>query len=345
MAVLALAGCGDDGGSGGQVVQIASTPSPSPTPTPTPTPSPTPTPAPAVDPYVLGTLRYSLASDIPADKLAGIRDAMEFAVAHTNVLGAFAGTVSVVYGSGTPTADASYQGQIRFGGAIGRRVALHELAHWFGSGSVGEWPGLVTNGRFTGPVANARIRAFDGAQAVLNADRMHFWPYGLNYDSEFAETQRNTQLVSAQRADMRLGVDETAAIAGVRRFHNRSGQLVLQGATTGATPTEEANAPASAKQQWRVTFADGFVTLTNAESGLAIEGTASGDNVAAVMAPASGATRQQWEMMPVGEGGWFLLRNRATGNCLDNIGNLAVGGAVRLWGCGFHPNQQWQLVR
>lgn len=344
--VLALAGCGGgDGATGSQAVQVAPTPSPSPAPAPTPAPSPTPTPAVAVEPYVLGTLRYSLASDIPADKLSAIRDAMEFAVDHSNVLGAFAGTISVVYGATTPTADASYQGQIRFGGSIGRRVALHELAHWLGTGSVGGWSALVTNGRFTGATANARIRAFDGEQAVLNADRMHFWPYGLNYDSEFVDTQRNTQLVSAQRVDLRLGSDETAAIAGLRRFHNRSAQLVLQGAAAGGVPTEDANALGSAKQQWRVTFADGFITLSNADTGLAIEASGSGDNVAATMATANGAIRQQWEMMPLGDGGWFVLRNRATANCLDNVGNLAAGGAVRLSRCGFGADQQWQLVR
>ena len=65
----------------------------------------------------------------------------------------------------------------------------------------------------------------------------------------------------------------------------------------------------------------------------------------AVMAPASSSTAQQWEMKPTGEVGWFLLCNRATGNCLDNIGNLAPGAPVRLWGTSWHPNQQWRLIR
>lgn len=137
--LLVVGGCGGGGSSDAPGVATV-TPSPSPTPLPSPTPVPTPTPTiTAVEPYTLGTLSYTLAADIPADKLPGIRDAMDYAISHTNTLGAFTGTVNVVYGAQTPTADASYRGTIRFGGSIGRRVALHELAHWLGSGSTGAW--------------------------------------------------------------------------------------------------------------------------------------------------------------------------------------------------------------
>ncbi len=349
-SALLLASCGGDGGGSPGSVAVVPAPTPTPAPLPAPTPSPTPSPSPtppapaAIEPYVLGTLSYTLAPDTPADKARAIRAAMDFAVAHTNTLGAFTGNIWVVYGANTPTADASFRGQIRFGGSIGRRVALHELAHWLGSGSVWQWSPAVANGRFTGALVGARIRAFDGAGAWLSADRSHFWPYGLNYDSEFSETQRNTQLVSAQVADMGIGSDATAAIGGVRRFQNRSSLFVLQGAAAGDVPIETYSVVSPA-QQWRVSFADGFVTLLNVETGLAIEAQRGGNDVPAAMATATGAPNQQWEMMPVGEEGWFLLRNRATGNCLDNIGVLTAAASVRLWGCGFHPNQQWRLVR
>lgn len=347
---LALASCGGDGGETSTVAVVnapASTPTPTPTPAPTPTPIPTPTPpaSAAVEPYTLGGLTFSMSPDIPADKVAAIRDAMEFAIAHTNAITGFRGNVPVVFGAGTPTADAGFLGQIRFGGLIGRRVALHELAHWLGSGSVEAWPRQIVNGRFTGPLATARIKAFEGPDAFLNADGAHFWPYGLNFDDEFSETQRNTQMVSAQVADMGLGPDAAAVVAGVRRFQNRSAELVLQGAASGSAPIETGNA-ATPAQQWRVTYADGFVTLVNVETGLALASTgATGDNAATTMAPAASSPRQQWEMMPVGETGWFLLRNRETRNCLDNVGNRAADAPLRLWGCGFHPNQQWRLIR
>ncbi|WP_058754351.1 RICIN domain-containing protein [Sphingomonas endophytica] len=296
-----------------------------------------------MEPYALGTLGYTLDPGIPGDKLEAIREAMDFAISHTNTLGAFSGNVYVTYGAGTPTADASYRGQIRFGGSIGRRVALHELAHWFGSGTTDEWDRLVRDGRFIGTRTVTRITAFDGPSAYLNAGGYHFWPYGLNYDNEFSDTQRNTQLVSTQVADMGLGQDVTAAIAGTRRFQNRSSRHVLQSVVSAGYPSEAASVTGGT-QEWRVTFADGFITLANGADGRMIKATASGDNAAAMMATADGSTAQQWEMMPTGDG-WFLLRNRATRNCLDNIGDLAAGAPVRLWGCGWHPNQQWRLIR
>lgn len=349
---LLLASCGGDGGGSSDNAPVVSTPAPAPVPTPLPAPTPSPSPSPlptppasaAIEPYVLGTLSYTLAPDTPADKVPAIRDAMDFAMAHTNTLGAFTGNIWVVYGAGTPTADASFRGQIRFGGSIGRRVALHELAHWLGSGSVWQWNAAVANGRFTGPLVDARIRAFDGANAWLSADSTHFWPYGLNYDNEFSETQRNTQLVSAQVADMGLGSDATAAIGGIRRLQNRSSLFVLQGMAAGGMPVE-AGSTISPGQQWQLTFADGYVTMLNVETGLAIGAQRGGDDVPTAMSTSTGARNQQWEMMPVGEGGWFLLRNRETGNCLDNIGVLTAGAPVRLWGCSFHPNQQWRLIR
>lgn len=340
--LLVVGGCGGGGSSDAPGVATV-TPSPSPTPLPSPTPVPTPTPTiTAVEPYTLGMLSYTLAADIPADKLPGIRDAMDFAIGHTNTLGAFAGTVNVVYGAQTPTADASYRGTIRFGGSIGRRVALHELAHWLGSGSTGAWARAVADGRFNGAKAVARIKAFDGSNAILNADGQHFWPYGLNYDGETSDTQRNTQLVSAQVADMGLGDDATAAIAGTRRFQNRSSGNILQSGTD--VPAQGTPGDGSA-QQWRVTFADGFITLASAADDRRITAQARGDDAAATLSTTGAATAdQQWEMLPTGDG-WFLLRNRATANCLDNIGSLAPGAAIRLWSCGFHPNQQWRLIR
>lgn len=358
LALLTSCGGGDggDGGqpAGGTTPAPAASPSPTPTPAPSPTPSPVPTPSPAptpasapspvaVVPYTLGSLGYTLAPDTPADKAAAIRDAMDFAVDHANALGAFYGNVNVAYNAGVRTADASYLGTIRFGGSIGRRVALHELAHWLGSGSVGEWGRQVQAGRFTGALTVARITAYEGPTAWLNADGQHFWPYGLNYDNEFGETQRNTQLVSAQVVDMGRGGDATAAIAGTRRFQNRSSSIVLQAAAAADVPSQGPSVGGGI-QQWRTVFADGFITLANVADGRMIQASGTGDGVAATLAAPATMPAQRWEMIPTGDG-WFLLRNRATRNCLDNAGNLAAGAAIRLWGCGSSPNQHWRLIR
>jgi len=49
-----------------------------------------------------------------------------------------------------------------------------------------------------------QIHTFDGPGAVVNSDGTHFWPYGLNYDSE-ASTENNRRhvlMVAALRRDM-----------------------------------------------------------------------------------------------------------------------------------------------
>ncbi|GGB27730.1 hypothetical protein GCM10011380_16690 [Sphingomonas metalli] len=303
---------------------------------PGPTAAPTPTPTAAPDLYVPGGLSWSFAGDIPDAVRPGIRDAMDWAINHTNTLADYRGMVTVTYNAGTPTAEAGYQWRIQFGGAIGRRVALHELAHWLGSGTYSGWRALLAEGRFTGPIATARVKAFEGPDAVLNADGQHFWPYGLNYDREFVDPQRNVAMVAAQRADMGLS-DGAAAIAGTRRFVNRSSSLWLDG--RGTAPAASATG-----QDWTVAYADGFVTLAE-PGGRRIDSLgATADGAATGLAAASGQPAQQWEMMPT-DGGWFLLRNRLTGKCLDNVGELSGGAPIRVWSCGGHPNQQWHLAR
>ena len=147
-------------------------------------PATKPTTPPATRP---GTLRFHFkgdASQWPADKREAIEKAMTEAAKYYNEVGGFDFDVPTVYSAGTPTADANYYSQIRFGGQIGTRTALHELGHVFGAGTHRNWQKLIKDGKWTGAAANAQLKEFDGPDAVLHADRMHFWPYGLNFDSE-----------------------------------------------------------------------------------------------------------------------------------------------------------------
>lgn len=90
------------------------------------------------------------------------------------------------YSPGTPTADGNINGNIRLGtGARNQRVIMHEIAHTLGVGTAGSWGNVVQDGVFTGKKATEALREATGDKdAVLKADRMHIWPYGLNYDSE-----------------------------------------------------------------------------------------------------------------------------------------------------------------
>jgi hypothetical protein len=133
-----------------------------------------------------------------------IVDAIDSAVALYNSLGEFDKVVTANYSPGTPTADGNYSGWLNFGGQINRRVALHEIAHALGVGQYRTWGKFVKDGKWTGEHALAQLREFDGPDAVLHADRQHFWPYGLNYDREGGEEneRRHVLMVAALRKDM-----------------------------------------------------------------------------------------------------------------------------------------------
>ena len=157
-----------------------------------------------------GGLRYRLSDgseNWPPEIRSRIVKAMDEAVALYNEHGRFDKELRVSYSPDTPTADANFNGHIRFGGQIGSRTALHEICHTLGIGTTREYRRLLEDGRWTGEHAVAQLREFDGPDAVLKGDRQHFWPYGLNYDREDGSEQRvrHVKMVIALRKDMGLG--------------------------------------------------------------------------------------------------------------------------------------------
>jgi autotransporter-associated beta strand protein len=157
-------------------------------------------------------LTWSLASgneSWPADKRAAIVSAMTEAVDLYNANGYFPKTLWANYNASVPTAQASYSGWIDFGGSIGTRVALHEISHTLGVGTVSAWNNNRSGNTWTGTFATNRVKLFNGASATLSADNAHFWPYGLNYDSEDGTTNRvrHIKMVSALRRDMNIVKD------------------------------------------------------------------------------------------------------------------------------------------
>jgi len=97
----------------------------------------------------------------------------------------FSHNIWIAYSSGVPTAEASYHGQVAFGSNqtymwVG--TAMHEFAHYFGSGTTAIWQSKTTTGIWTGPAGAALLKAATGE--TLKGDTQHFWPYGINYKSE-----------------------------------------------------------------------------------------------------------------------------------------------------------------
>ncbi|RYD36147.1 MAG: hypothetical protein EOP85_18470 [Verrucomicrobiaceae bacterium] len=154
-----------------------------------------------------GSITYTLSGGSekwPEDRKKRIVDAMDEAVEFLNKHGNFKKAVIANNSPGTPTADANWGGWINWGGSINRRVAIHEIAHTLGIGTHENWGKNIKDGKWIGKHGVAQIKEFDGEDAVLHADRMHFWPYGLNQDHESSKENdlRHVKMVEAMRKDM-----------------------------------------------------------------------------------------------------------------------------------------------
>ena len=137
-------------------------------------------------------------------------NSMQAVVNCYNAYGVFGGyNIYAYYNSGIPTAQASYLGSIGFGGTYpNQRVAQHESNHYLGSGTTQAWENMMAGGYWHGAKMNALAAQFDGDGTIIHGDTAHFWPYGLNYDSEVVNSSvflRNIAILYAERQDDGLG--------------------------------------------------------------------------------------------------------------------------------------------
>lgn len=112
--------------------------------------------------------------------------------------------IRVSYAPGVPTAEANYNGDLRFGSVrsyMNERTAMHEISHTLGVGQTANFNTKCASGDWR--TALPLLRSWDGASAAINCGGGHFWPYGLNYDNEWSETNanRHVQLVEAMLTD------------------------------------------------------------------------------------------------------------------------------------------------
>ncbi|WP_086664682.1 hypothetical protein [Lentzea kentuckyensis] len=157
-----------------------------------------------------GTLSWRLvrAQNPTADQQRAydlITRAMNAAVARYNNLSGLTKSITAHYDPSVPTANGNINGTIRFGstGSMNERTALHEIGHTIGVGTSGKWGSLGCGGTFKGAATTALVRQYDGSSGKISCDSQHFWPYGLNYDSEFSQTNadRHVKIVEAMVRD------------------------------------------------------------------------------------------------------------------------------------------------
>ncbi|KAK8087363.1 hypothetical protein PG994_002337 [Apiospora phragmitis] len=130
--------------------------------------------------------------------------AMTAAAARHARLGSASKQIRVYYTPGVPTAEANYNGDLRFGSDrayMNERTALHEVSHTLGVGQTAAFDRKCASGDWA--TALPLLRSWDGQAAKINCGGSHFWPYGLNYDNEWSETNadRNVLLVNAMLKD------------------------------------------------------------------------------------------------------------------------------------------------
>jgi hypothetical protein len=92
------------------------------------------------------------------------------------------------------------------------RTAMHEIGHTVGIGQASNWGSFISGGLFTGKQALAQLKAINAKlstplYAEVHADSQHFWPYGINQQSEVkgeADLIAHCQMVVAIRQDLGL---------------------------------------------------------------------------------------------------------------------------------------------
>ncbi len=281
-----------------------------------------------------------------------IAASMNSTVAAWNAYSNYNYDIGVIYSSGTPTADAGYLGQIRFGGSRNYRVAMHESCHWLGTGTTTTWAPFFRSGRWTGTYGYNLQAAYAGPGERMSGDTQHFWPYGANQDSEGVDAPRMVGIVGAFRRDMNLAQgDTTIGIAsGTYRLRNRQTIHLLDspvGATTGAT-VRQADDGAATTQQWQVALIAGTThfTLRNVASNLYLDSAGGGSGSPVLLTALSGATpadSQLWQIVAT-DSFFFKIVNKATGLVLDNLSSSAAGAGLVQTASGSARGQQWTFV-
>ena len=167
-----------------------------------------------------GNITYSLARNAnptPAEQnaYALITAAMDKAIGYYNCHTNITKHANVSYVPSVATADGNINGSMRFGSNtsyMDYRTAMHELSHLLGVGQAANWRTFVVGGLFTGANANAQLTEINRTlqtplDTQLHADASHFWPYGINQQSEVkseADLIAHCKIVMAIRKDLGL---------------------------------------------------------------------------------------------------------------------------------------------
>jgi len=299
-------------------------------------------------------LTYTLHLDgVDPGIAAQVSNSMAEATAVYNRYGDFDKHLNVYWNGGVPTAQANYDGVITFGGSRHTRVALHEISHTLGIGTVWNYANLMVDGVWQGEVANELLSRFDGENSKMHGDGWHIWPYGLNYDNEDGEQNRirHVMIVEAMRCDMGIGpcaLTNEDPIAGRNRLIvNRATGLVLD-APGNAQGTDMIIYKdwGGANQRWNITKVnEGVYTLRSEQAGgLALDtwnwGTVNGTEIK--LFDYWGGGPQQFYIEEV-ESGWYRITPLIAPNQSVHAHGYWNNARVITWNWWGGQNQQWSI--
>ena len=186
---------------------------------------------------------------------------------------------------------------------------------------------------------------------------MHYWPYGLNYDSEWNATSEARQplMMAAMRQDMGFsnGAKSSPIANGTYKIINHYSGLALDvynnnksaGATVDQWPYNSGS-----NQKWKVTQAgNNQYQITSVLSGLALDDygwAAEGASGAKVDTwTITGAANQRWWIQSSTSGGsWYKIINVYSGMAIDPGYTKANGASVLQYPDSFSNNtQEWSF--
>lgn len=135
----------------------------------------------------MGNVSFTLYLDsaVYPEQYRLIYEAMDSACKYFSKYTPFIENIPVYYNPSVPTAQAGYRTKIEFGPNtrymwVG--TAIHEMAHYFGSGTTSIWKSKMVNGIWTGKYGTEMMKSINGD--VIHGDSQHYWPYGINYKEE-----------------------------------------------------------------------------------------------------------------------------------------------------------------
>ena len=223
--------------------------------------------------YVLETAASPTSDQTEA--YAAIRKAMDSAVGYYNKYTSLRKNLRVQYNTGVNTADGNSNGTIRFGSnrsymQVG--TAMHEIAHTLGLGTTSAYTSLMVGGQWQGAAGIAALKELDGSSATLKGDAQHFWPYGINYESEVkgvATLVGHCKIVQAMYQDMhqeKLLFEGRIRARGTNRCMVRDGNVLEMGICTDSTSRMRIVSMGETDVTCRMEFGDKVLDTPNESS-------------------------------------------------------------------------------